>query len=108
MTIEAAFLDLMPSIVTVYPKTSIDAYGKVAVSSTGTQHRCRVQETTQKYRQDHNRDEFEVGTVIFYGVVDITTDSKIVLPDGTSPVILTVNSHNDDLGGHHTTITFGK
>lgn len=108
MTLETAFLDMMPSTVTVYPKSSMDAYGKVSPSATGTAVRCRIQQRNQRYATENNRDTFENGTIIFYGSVDITTDSKIVLPDGSSPVILSVVIHNDDEGAHHTTVTFGK
>lgn len=108
MTIESAFLELMPSTVTVYGKSSMDAYGKITPNATGTAVRCRIQQRNQRYSTENNRDEFENGTIIFYGSVDITMESKIVLPDGSSPIILSVVTHNDDEGFHHTTVTFGK
>ena len=36
MTISAAFLELMPSTVTIYTNASRDAYGKRTASATGT------------------------------------------------------------------------
>lgn len=108
MTMETEFLSMMPSVVTIYPNSSLDAYGKISHNATGVQVRCRVQEGTNRYATERNRDEFENGTIIFYGAPAITISSKIVLPDGTSPVILSVKNHNDETGVHHTTVTFGK
>lgn len=108
MTIETEFLSMMPSVVTIYPNTALDAYGKQSHSATGVQVRCRIMENTQRYATERNRDYQENGTIIFYGTPTINNDSKIVLPDGSSPVILSVKVHNDDVGAHHTTVTFGK
>jgi hypothetical protein len=108
MTIEKMFLDMMPSLVTIYPNSSMDAYGKLTHGATGVAVRCRIMETSQRYATERNRDEFENGSIIFYGTPTITTDSKILLPDGSTPVILSVKVHNDDTGAHHTTVTFGK
>lgn len=106
MTIEAAFLDLMPSTVTVYAKTATDAYGKFTFSGTGTAVRCRIQPSDNVVTTADNRNVVSRGTIIFYGTPTITTDSKIVLPDNTIPLILTVQVHNDDTGTHHTTVTY--
>lgn len=108
MTIETMFLDMMPSSVTIYPKSSLDAYGKLTHSATGVAVRCRIMATRQRYATERNRDVLENGSIIFYGTPTITTDSKILLPDGSTPVILSVKVHNDDTGAHHTTVTFGK
>lgn len=108
MSLETAFADMMTSVVTVYDRASTDAYGKITHDATGTEWRCRIQEKVQRYATEHNRDVFEGGTIIFYGNPDITSDSKILLPDGSSPVIVTVTKHLDDEGAHHTTVVFGK
>jgi len=106
VTIEAAFLEMMPSTVTVYPKTATDAYGKFTFSATGTAVRCRIQPSDNVMVTVDNRNVFAKGTIIFYGTPTITADSKIVLPDNTVPLILTVQVHNDDAGTHHTTVTY--
>lgn len=108
MTLEAAFADMMTSTVTVYASDTVDAYGKSTYDATGVEWQCRIQERIQKYPSENNRDVFENGSIIFYGDPDITTDSKIVLPDGSSPVILSVTKHLADDGPHHTTVVFGK
>lgn len=106
MAIETEFLDLMPSTVTVYPQTSTDAYGKFSFGASGTAVRCRIQPSDNVVTTADNRQVVARGTIIFYGTPTITTESKIVLPDGTNPLILTVRVHNDDTGKHHTTVTY--
>lgn len=106
MPIEADFLEMMPSTVTIFPKTATDAYGKFSFSATGTAVRCRIQPSTSVVKTMDNREVVARGTIIFYGTPTITTDSRIVLPDNTSPLILTVQVHNDDTGSHHTTVTY--
>lgn len=108
MTIEAAFLDLMPSTVSVYPKSSVDAYGKVTFGATAVATRCRIQQTGRVVKSADNRDVYETGVIIFYGNPTITEDSKIVLPDGSTPLILSVQKHNDDVGANHITVSFGS
>ena len=53
MTSEAAFLDLMPSTVTVYPVATTDAYGLNTFGS-GVSTRCRVQETGRVVKNADN------------------------------------------------------
>jgi len=105
--IEAAFLDLMPSTVTVYPKSAADAYGKVTHSASGTAVKCRVMETGQLIATADQENIYEQGRIIFYGNPTINHDSKIVLPDGSTPMILSIVRHDDDTGAHHTTVSFG-
>ena len=107
MTIEAAFLDLMPSSVTVSPVATTDAYG-LNTFGAGVVTRCRVQETGRVVKNADNEDIYEVGTIIFYGTPTITTKSKIVLPSGAVPLIISVQVYNDDTGTNHTSVSFGN
>ena len=108
MTIETAFLDLMPSSVTVFGVASTDAYGKNTFAGSGTSVRCRIQETGQVVKTEDRDDVYEQGQIIFYGTPTITTSSKIALPDGSFPLILSVKVHNDESGAHHTSVSFGN
>jgi len=108
MTIEASFLELMPSSVDVKAVTSTDAYGLVTYSGSATTTRCRIMQTGRVVKSADNRDVFEVGTVIFYGTPTVTVNSKMTLPDGSVPLILSVHVHNDEDGTHHTTVSFGN
>ena len=106
MGIETDFLDMMPSTVTVYAKASTDAYGKLSFSATGTGTRCRIQPRSEVVTTENMREVVTKGTIIFYGVPSITTESKIVLPDGTIPLIVSVQTHYDESGTHHTTVVY--
>lgn len=99
---------MMPSTVTIYSSSSMDAYGKFSHSATGTTVHCRIQETGRTVKSENNRDVYEEGQIFCYGTPTVTTESKIVLPDGSSPLILSIRVFNDDTGPHHTTISFGK
>lgn len=96
----------MPTTVTVFDKTATDAYGKFTFSGTGTAVKCRIQPSDEVIKTMDNRNVEAKGTIIFYGTPTITTDSKILLPDGTIPLIVSVRVHNDDTGTHHTTVTY--
>lgn len=108
MTIEAAFLEMMPSTVTVYPQSSKTAYGAQTWSASGTGVRCRIQQTGVMSHDQNGRQIIEDGRIIFYGTPTIDLNSKISLPDGTTPVILSVVVHNDEDGANHTTVTYGR
>lgn len=108
MTIESAFLDLMPSTVSWYAVDSTDAYGKRTFSSTAQTQRCRVQKAKNVTRDADGREVVEDGKVYFYGVSAITVNDRLVLPDSTTQVILNVETRNDQTGAHVTVVSFGK
>lgn len=106
MPIEADFLELMPTTVTVFARTATDAYGKLSFAATGTAVRCRLQPSDEVMKDAENRDVVAKGTIIFFGAPAVSTDSRILLPDGTVPLILSVQVFNDDTGVHHTTVVY--
>lgn len=107
MTIEAAFLDLMPSTVTIYAQSSRDAYGKQSFAATGTTVRCRVVPTNQVIRTGDGREVVATGRVYCHGTPTVTVDSRVVLPDGSDATVVAVQVQNDDGGAHHTVIDVG-
>lgn len=108
MTIEAAFLEMMPSTVSWYPVSSTDAYGRRTFSGTAQTQRCRVQISKQMARDANGKQVTEEGRVYFYGPSTITIDDRLILPDGTTQVILSVETRNDQFGTHCTVASFGK
>ena len=107
MPIDASFLDLMPSTVTVYPVSSTNEYG-IQTFGVGVDTRCRVQKTGRVVKTADNRDVYENGVIVFYGNPTVTTESKILLPSGETPLIISVQPFNDETGAHHTTISYGS
>lgn len=107
MSLDPAFLDLMPSTVTIYPQSSRDAYGKQVFSGTGTSVRCRVVPEIKVIQTPDAREVVSAGRVICYGTPSVNTDSRLVLPDGSNAIVLAVQVQNDEEGAHHTVVTFG-
>ena len=107
MAIETEYLSMMPDTITLYATTTLDAYGKRTFSSTGTSYRCRIQAEAKMVRDAQGREVTITGKAYLYGAPTVTNDYRIVLPDGSSPVIYDVNQNGDDSGNHHTVVYFG-
>lgn len=108
MTIEAAFLELMPATVSWYTVATTDAYGKRTFNGAANTQRCRIQKSKKMSRDAEGKDVIEDGRVYFYGTSTIGINDRLVLPDGTEHVILTVETRNDEDGAHSTMASFGK
>lgn len=108
MTIERDFKGLMPSSVVVYAMSGLDKYGKRGHALTGAVYSARVQPVSRMTRDAEGREVAVVGDVYLYGAPTVTTDHKISLPDGSTPVILGVRVVNDDKGPHHTVLMVGR
>jgi Flp pilus assembly secretin CpaC len=107
MSIEARFLDLMPSTVTIFTQTAKDAYGKQTFPATGTAVRCRVVPEDRVMRTGEGKEVVASARIYCYGTPTVTTDSKVLLPDGSEATVLAVQVQNDQSGAHHTVITVG-
>lgn len=107
MSLDPAFLELMPSTVTIYAQSARDAYGKQSFSATGTEVRCRVVPEIKVMQTADAREVVSAGRVICYGTPAVTTNSRLRLPDGSDAIVLAVQVQNDEEGPHHTVITFG-
>lgn len=105
---EGAFLDLMPSQVTVYAQSSVDKYGKRTHAASGTTYSARVQAESRMMRDAEGREVQVIGRVFLYGTPALTTDHKVTLPDGTVAVVLATQVVNDENGAHHTVVTVGR
>lgn len=108
MPIDPRFLALMPSVLKVYKRASVDQYGRPTFSSTPDEYRCRVMDEDRLTRTVENTDAVVAGKVIIFGVADVTLDDKVELPDGSEPVLIAVDQSTDEDGAHHTTISVGR
>ncbi len=106
MSLEATFLTMMPSTVTLYAFSSMDAYGKPTFSGAGTTVRCRIMDNLRVDRNSEYFDSNYTGTIIFYGNPTIDELTRIVLSNGDEPQIVSIRKHIDDEGSHHTTVTY--
>lgn len=108
MVLDPSFLSMMPETIQVFPTVSTDSYGKVTFSGTSVGTRAYVQETGRVIKTADNRDVYEEGKVIFYGNPVITTESKIVLPSGKIPLIISIREIDDGLYLPHTIVSYGS
>lgn len=107
MSIERDFTSLMGSTVVVYEMSGLDKYGKRGHALTGSIYSARVQPTSRMTRDAQGREVAVVGDIYICGAPAVTTDHKISLPDGSTPVILGVRVVNDEAGPHHTVVMVG-
>jgi hypothetical protein len=115
MTIDRALIEMMTDTVSWSTTTTLSQYG---VPTYGTAHamRARIVEKSGEVR-DRTGQVREIRGVIWCvenstqatgQTFTPTADDKVVLPDGTSPPIITVESYPDADGvTHHHKATFG-
>lgn len=109
MAIEPQYRELFSESVTLLPKVSMDKYGRRTHASAGSVFPAHLVAETLLTRTPDGREVVETGKVYLYGpFIDANTDYLIVLPDGSSPVILGVDTPHDNVGAHHTVIRVGK
>ena len=110
MSIESEYRELFSEQVTLFPPLSVDKYGKrnyAAASAGVTADAHYVSETVLRQSPD-GRDIIEVGRFYLFGQVVVDTDYRIVLDDGSSPPIVSVDFPHDQNGWHHTVVRVGR
>jgi len=109
MGIEVAFRELFSESITLFPPVSTDKYGRRTNSASGSVVvPAHLVSEVVLTRSPDGRDVVETGKVYLYGPQTVTTDYLIILPDGSSPVILGVDTPHDQNGAHHTVVRVGK
>jgi predicted metallo-beta-lactamase superfamily hydrolase len=108
LTIEKAFLELMPDTVTWYKMSATDAYGKHTFNATANSQRCRVERSLGISQNAEGKVIAEDGKIYFFGTSTIGIQDKLVLPDGTVRVVLRIETSTDTHGAFATMVTFGK
>lgn len=108
MAIETLLTDLMVQTITIAAVSGKDAYGKRAWSTATSIPNCRVQTGTHKVLDTAGQETVAEGKVYVPNHPSVTVNSKLTLPDGTSPPILAVDTFGDERGNHHLVIHYGK
>lgn len=107
MVIDRQLLELMPRTVTIRPKSSRDSYGQ-PVYGTAETYRCRVETSNHLVRSSSGEEVVARGRVILAGPCpDVTSESDLVLHDGATVKVLSVEQHDDEDGAHHTVVHYG-
>lgn len=108
MTIETLLSDLMVETITITGATSIDSYGKHSYAAPTSVSHCRVQTGAHKITDMNGQEIVAAGKVYIASTPTITPESKITLPDGTTPRVLIVDTFSDERGSHHTCVHYGE
>jgi hypothetical protein len=109
MAIEPEYRELFSEQVTLLPKVSVDKYGRRTHTASAEPVPAHLVAETRLTRTPDGREVVETGRVYLYGAFpNIDTDYLIVLPDGSSPVIIGVDTPHDNIGAHHTVVRIGK
>ena len=106
MAIDSEFLDLMPHTVTIANLSSRDAYG-VPTYGTATSYRARVVRKAQIVKDVTGAEVVSSTQVWLFGTSGVTPESRITLPDSSTPKILMVESYPDEEGDHHDKVFCG-
>jgi hypothetical protein len=106
------FTEDMTDIVTVYSQTTLDNYGKRATSATGTNIAARIVSDTKRSRSNEGETIVEEGSLIMLNNPSIAVGDRLVLPNGSEPIILVVDKINFSANGvttpHHVVVKFGR
>lgn len=107
MAIEPEYKELFSEYVTLFASASVDAYGKRSwgASSTASAHLVNDRKLT---RMADGREIVETGKAYLWGTPTVDVDSRLVLMDGSEPIIIGVDVVYADDGPHHTVVRFGE
>lgn len=100
------FLDLMPHTVQHAAFSGRTAYGKPSYGSQ-TAYRARWVKKLTKVKDFGGNEVMARHVVWIAGTPDIGAEDQITLPDGTTPVLLSVEEFPDESGGHHVKVFMG-
>lgn len=104
---DALLKEFLNDVLLVSTQTGVDAYGKRSVG-TAVAYPCRLVYEDRLVRKSDGRDITETGRAIINGNPNITNNSVIELPDGTHPVITSIDQITDEFGvAHHVVVGFG-
>jgi hypothetical protein len=106
--IESDFRELFSETVTLFPPSSVDKYGKRTFSASGVSACAHLVSEVSLTRDGDGREVTEIGRVYLYGTPTVNTDYRILLGDGSSPVIIGVDTPYDQNGPHHTVVRIGR
>lgn len=107
---QSPFLEMMPDTIVFNATTATDKYGKKTFGGANVSVRGRIVDDTVLIKNDQGQDIVASGKVYLYGDYStLTLGHKITLPDGSTPVILKLDSKNDTTTTtHHTVVYYGK
>lgn len=105
MAIDRQIYEFFPHTVTIYPFSSKNNYGEDVQSASGRTAQAYV-EPTKTISETNTTREQSQPKQIYVSDTSITLQDKIMLADGTTPEIATIEVHTVVAGLEHTVVTF--
>ena len=103
----------MTDTFTVYAATTLDNYGKLSTSTTSTTFSARIVADKSRTRDNEGVQVVEGGTLFIMSDAAVAIGSRLVLPGGFEPLVLSVDkvTYPTSSGAsavHHTVVKFGR
>lgn len=95
MAIDPALQALCPNTVTISPWGSADGYGK-ATYGTAVSHTCLLVKMPKMVRTVTGQERVSTAQIYLTSAPGTSVKDKVTLPDGTTPVILQVDTYPSD------------
>ena len=102
---DASLLLLLKQTITIEPASGMDAYGQSSYG-TGVSVPARVEGRNRVVVDAQGNNAVSSTTIYVDGPTVVTTSSRITLPDGTTPLILSIESMPDIDGTPHHKVIF--
>ena len=107
MTFTDDLLELMPDTITVKALSGLSTDGRgVATYTTGTSYRARKVLKQQLVRTFEGTEEISNTTIWVASTSTFAASSEFVLPDGSAPPLLAVETFSDEDGITHSKVMF--
>jgi hypothetical protein len=95
--VDSALVALLNQSVTIATATMTNVYGEETFGAAATVA-ARVEPRIENVTTQDGEVEPSRAFVYMNGNVNVTTTSKVTLPDGSTPIILAVEKHTDEAG----------
>jgi len=100
MALEQDFLTWFNQTVTIEPFTGVNAYGEPQYGA-AADYQAYVQYKTKLVRNAAGQETVSTAQVYLDGSVNVGIQDRIALPDGSQPVILSIEALPDETGSTH-------
>lgn len=108
-SIESDYLELMPDTITITPSSSVNMYGARTYGGTPTTIRGRNRNQQELIKDAMGREILTTGRVYCYGNPTVSIGDLLTLPDGSQPIILSIDNNVDEASlVHHTVLHYGN
>lgn len=106
MALDEELIALMLEEVVIQPRTGIDKFNNISYGdpledgrASAGHVKCKIVRANKAVRNVQGRETISTVQVIFAEpTLEITTDSLLTLPDGTTPAIIEMDGAYDDVG----------